>query len=77
MSEEVKKLRLDISKEDPIIFLGDEKIAFFLRNADGCDFLIGICFKLEGYEPIKITDLQEGVYKVKNLLKSIDVESSI
>jgi hypothetical protein len=71
------KLRLDMTSQDPLVFRGLEKVAVLLRNTNGKGYLIGICFESKDYEPIKISNLQEAVYKVKGLLKQSGVDCSV
>lgn len=72
------KLKTDTTPFDPIILNEkNEKIAVLLRNADKGGYIVGICFEIKDYVPAEVGCLQEGVYKVIDLLKQVGIVASV
>ncbi len=69
-----KRIKVDTSVHDPIVYFGGQKIAFYIRGKTDFKYTIGLFFELEGYEPIEALTLQCAFYEMQNLLKSIGVE---
>jgi hypothetical protein len=70
------KLRVINLGNDPTVFRGNEKVAFFLREPDG-GYLIGICFPLKDYTPVFMGNLHSAIYKIKSLLELAGIDCSI
>jgi hypothetical protein len=69
-----KRIKIDTSVHDPIVYFGGKKIAFYIRGKTEFKYTIGLLFDLEGYEPIEVFTLQCAFFEIKKILKSIGVE---
>jgi len=72
------KLKTDTKPFDPtIVDENDNKVAVLVRNHDKNGYVVGICFDLKDYEPVEVSCLQEGVFKVIDLLKQAGIDASV
>jgi hypothetical protein len=75
-ANKTKKLKIVNEGYDPLLYIGEEKVAILFRNASGWGYTIGICFELNEYESEEADSIEEGAYKVKDFLNSVGVECS-
>jgi hypothetical protein len=69
-----KRIKVDTSVHDPIVYFGGKKIAFYIRGKTDFKYTIGLFFDLEGYEPVEALTLQGAFFEIKRILNSIGVE---
>jgi hypothetical protein len=73
-ANKTKKLKIVNDGYDPLLYIGEEKVAILFRNANKIGYIVGICFESKDYEPIEVSCMQEGAFEVKHYLNSVGVE---